>query len=252
MNRRLLVFPHSHFCEKARWALDFKGLPYQEEVVMPGVHLKTIRRVAPGTTVPVLIEEGTEGAADTVIQGSSRIIDYLEQHYPENSLTPSDAGLRQQCLALESQLATQLGEQLRSIRYHTLLAQPDYLEYCFMQGKPTWKRWLFRGMLPVLKKKIYQAYVVSDTNIDEVKQAFGQAMETLAEQLSDRQYLVGDTFTRADLSVTSMLSLLVMPQQHPFAWQQAPRVNADTEAALASYQDHPVADWVRRIYRQHR
>lgn len=26
---KLLEFPHSHYCEKARWALDFKNISYQ-------------------------------------------------------------------------------------------------------------------------------------------------------------------------------------------------------------------------------
>ena len=26
---KLLEFPHSHYCEKARWALDYKGIPFE-------------------------------------------------------------------------------------------------------------------------------------------------------------------------------------------------------------------------------
>ena len=52
---KLLEFPHSHYCEKARWALDFKGIPFEAVAVMPGLHMLTIRLYAPDTAVPVLL-----------------------------------------------------------------------------------------------------------------------------------------------------------------------------------------------------
>ncbi len=37
MSRRLLTIPISHYCEKARWALDRAGLDYVEERHVQGV-----------------------------------------------------------------------------------------------------------------------------------------------------------------------------------------------------------------------
>jgi glutathione S-transferase len=40
----LITIPHSHYSEKARWALDRLELPYREEVHIPLLHrLATIR-----------------------------------------------------------------------------------------------------------------------------------------------------------------------------------------------------------------
>ena len=36
--RRLYTFRISHFSEKARWALDLQGLPYEESTLLPGPH----------------------------------------------------------------------------------------------------------------------------------------------------------------------------------------------------------------------
>ena len=41
---KLLEFPHSHYCEKARWALDSKGLKFQAIAIMPGYHIFTVRK----------------------------------------------------------------------------------------------------------------------------------------------------------------------------------------------------------------
>jgi glutathione S-transferase len=32
---RLYTFTISHFAEKARWSLDYKGIPYQEQRLVP-------------------------------------------------------------------------------------------------------------------------------------------------------------------------------------------------------------------------
>jgi glutathione S-transferase len=35
---RLITIPISHYCEKARWALERAGLPYREERHVQGIH----------------------------------------------------------------------------------------------------------------------------------------------------------------------------------------------------------------------
>ena len=52
---RLITIPISHFCEKARWALDRTGVPYREERHVQLVHRLYVRRAGGGTTAPVLV-----------------------------------------------------------------------------------------------------------------------------------------------------------------------------------------------------
>ncbi len=52
---RLITIPISHFCEKARWALDRAGIGYREERHVQGIHQIVARRAGGGSTVPVLI-----------------------------------------------------------------------------------------------------------------------------------------------------------------------------------------------------
>ncbi|MHB8744867.1 MAG: glutathione S-transferase N-terminal domain-containing protein, partial [Sulfuricaulis sp.] len=61
----LLEFPHSHFCEKARWALDYKGIPFEAVAILPGFHRITVRKYARDSSVPVLL---TDAGA---VQGAS-------------------------------------------------------------------------------------------------------------------------------------------------------------------------------------
>ena len=55
--RRLLTIPISHFCEKARWALERAGLAYREERHVQGVNRIVSKRAGGHGTLPVLICE---------------------------------------------------------------------------------------------------------------------------------------------------------------------------------------------------
>ncbi len=241
---KLLEFPHSHYCEKARWALDYKGVPFQAVALLPGLHMITVRKYAPDTSVPVLLSDG-EG-----VQGSSEIIDYLDRKFPLHSLTPVDPDQRQACLEIERSMDTRLGENIRRVLYDRLLAYPEFIRHCFTHPMPGVKQFIFRLFYPVLRNKIYQTYVVSPAKVEQSLREFDAAMSELEQTVKQGQYLVGDQFTRADLSVASMLSLLVMPAEHPFPWRDIP--DPQTRLFYDLYRDHPVSEWVRKMYREHR
>lgn len=241
---KLLEFPHSHYCEKARWALDYKGIPFQPVTILPGFHMITVRKYAPNTSVPVLLND------NEVVQGSSEIIHYLDQKYPSRSLTPTDADELRACLEIERSMDKRLGVNIRRVLYHGLLAHPDFIRYCFTHSMPRMKQLIFSLLYPILRYKIYQTYVISPAKVEQARNEFDAAMAEIEKKLTGRQYLVGEQFTRADLSVAAMLSLLVMPAEHPFPWREIP--DSETRAFCDGYRDHPVSEWVRKMYRDHR
>ena len=51
MALKLYQFAISHYCEKIRWALDYKGLNYETVNLLPGQHVKTIRKLTGGPDV---------------------------------------------------------------------------------------------------------------------------------------------------------------------------------------------------------
>src|SRR5262249_11490909 len=91
----LYQFALSHYCEKVRWALDYKGIDYRIVNFIPGPHLIQTRRLAPQTSVPILVDNGT------VIQDSTEILHYLDRTYPEKSLTPENENLKKDAIELE-------------------------------------------------------------------------------------------------------------------------------------------------------
>lgn len=241
---KLFEFPHSHYCEKARWALDYHRTRYQAIAILPGLHLWTVRQYAPKTFVPVLLDE------TCAIQGSSEIIDYLDNRSTSNLLTPENDQDRLECAALENDLDLKLGVPIRQILYHRLLGYPNFIRFCFTHTMPTFKKLAFRMYYPALRKLMYQVYVKSDAEVEQAKRIFDRALDDLGERLKDNEYLIGGGFSRADLTACSMLSLLVLPKQHPMLWPATP--DPQIKAFRDSYTNHPVYSWVKKIYENHR
>ena len=97
----------SHYNEKARWALDYKGVPYELRAPMPGMHGARALVVTRGKqrTLPVLELEGR------TIGDSTAIIAALEQHAPDPPLYPAGAADRARALELEDYFDEQLGRR---------------------------------------------------------------------------------------------------------------------------------------------
>jgi len=241
---KLLIFPHSHFCEKARWVLDYKGIPYESVAIMPGIHTITVRRYAQNTTVPVLLD------GNDTVQGSSKIIDYLDQKYPSTALTPKNTDDRRACFEIEQTMDKNIGVSIRQIFYFRLHANSDYLRHCFTHSMPILKRFLFPLVYPTVRYKIHHSYVISDRHVEQGKREFESAIYEIEKILKKRNYLVGEKFSRADVSVASMLSLLIMPKQHPFPWKEIP--DPETKSYYDDFYDHPVTHWARKMYQNHR
>jgi len=241
---KLLIFPHSHFCEKARWALDHKRVSYEPVAVFPGLHVRTVRKLAPASSLPVLL------TAEAAIQGSNEIIDYLDTRYPERPLTPAESGARTSAIEIEQQLDQKLGVPIRQILYASLLDHPEFIAQCFTHSMPWWKRQCYPLIAPGLRKAIYAGYVKSEEAAAAARKQFDETMAELADTLDGKAYLFGGAFTRADLAAAALLSLLALPPEHPFPWGAVPA--SDARTFIEAYADHPVSHWVRTMYREHR
>src|SRR2546421_5741511 len=97
----------SHYNEKARWALDYKGIAHVRRAVTPALQELTARRLRAGRTVPVLEMNGR------AIGDSTKIIEEIERRWPEPPLYPADPEERSRALDLEDYFDEQCGHDLR-------------------------------------------------------------------------------------------------------------------------------------------
>ena len=118
MPARLVTIPISHYCEKARWALDRAGVAYREERHVQIVHRVASRRAGGGGTVPVLV------APEGVFAQSADILAYADRHRSRARLYPG-AGLRAEVVALERGFDADLGPEGRRWMYFHILPRRD-------------------------------------------------------------------------------------------------------------------------------
>ena len=192
MTLRLYTFGISHFAEKARWALDYKRIEYEENRLVPGAHLPVVKRIAPRTTVPVLVD------GEHVVQGSSAIIDYVDAHSPELPLTPLDASERGRTLELETWLDRELGEPLRRVFYFYALDHRDLVISLLTQGTPWWGPTFCRLTFPFIASRIREMYEINAATVASDRERVSEAFERVESLLASSPYLVGDHFSRAD------------------------------------------------------
>src|SRR5688572_9088132 len=201
----LYDFRFSHYSEKARWALDFKGVPYTPRHLLPGFHLRTTRKLAPRSSVPIL------KADDAVIQGSTQIIDYLEQTFPDRSLTPPDPQDANSALQWEAYLDEEIGVTLRLWFYQHALPDRERALRFLCADAPWLQRSLFALSFAAIRPKMTALMNISAENASEAERRFMLAFERLDEALERGPFLVGNRFSRADLSACALLWPLCRP-----------------------------------------
>ncbi len=238
-------FPFSHFNEKARWGLDWKGVAHRRENHLPGPHALAIRRLSGQTATPVLRQGGE------VIAGSARILEALERRFPERPLLPADPALRRKALALQSHFDAEVGPAVRTALFSVLIEEPSYLCHMFSRTHPLPVRALYRAAFPLARGRIARANGTRDP--EGVRRAFervAEALDLVAKELGAGGQLAGERFGLADLCCAALLAPLV-DVEHPDMALPRP-LPRRLQALRARYADHPAAGWVREQYSRYR
>jgi glutathione S-transferase len=240
---RLTTFLVSHFSEKARWALDYEGVAYEERPLLPGPHLLLTRGLATKTSVPILEHAGR------VIQGSSAILDYLATELGKGALEP-DSTSAARTRELEALADRAFGLGVQRIAYFYLLDGPrEGVVELFTQGGPWWGRAFYALTFPAVAKETRKMYGVSPERTAEAKALFRSAMADSDAWLQGRAYLGGDKPNRLDITVAALLAPFCRPPEHVMRWPELPDGLAEFTHEFA---DRPMWHHVLKMYRLHR
>jgi len=124
----LFVFAISHYCEKARWALDSLGVEYELRHLPPGAHVQITKQLgAAGSSLPLLVSE------ERVVHGSGAIVDWAESAAadPSRRLSPAPE-LEEERRALEQRLDDVAGVHVRRYYYsEAIVDHPDSVRPIF-------------------------------------------------------------------------------------------------------------------------
>lgn len=205
---RLITLPLSHYCEKARWALDLAGIDYREERHLPLIHRWHTRR-AGATTVPIL--ETTDG----VLTDSADIVRYADRHSTAARLLPSRATGHQEATEFERYFDRELGPHVRRWVYFHLLACRDLLNRLSSTGVPPAERFLTSAVMSVTRPLIRGGYRIEPEAAQRSLQRVREVFQAVGERLANSErYLVADEVSVADITFAALAAPMLLPQRY--------------------------------------
>ena len=237
----------SHYSEKARWALAWKGVEHRRRSPVPGAHMAVALWLTRGAhyTFPVLSIDGKR------IGDSTAIVAALEERYPEPPLYPADIAERRRALELEEFFDEELGPYIRQLAWYEFGNDPDSFAKLMEQTAP--KPLARFGGATAAYARAYTALRFRAGDAAEAERGRAMvlaALDRLEAELGDGEYLVGERFCVADLTAASLFYPLALPDEGP--------LNADSPSAkgFEAFR-RPLAErrgvkWVTEMFHRHR
>jgi glutathione S-transferase len=240
----LWQYSFSNYNEKARWALDFKGVRHHRRSLMPGGPRAMLFSRGDGT-IPVLDLDGER------IVDSTAIIAALEDRRPEPALYPADAEDRRRALELEDFFDENAGHDMRRVGFWEIRDNLGYGVSFMTTDQPKMRRAVgrvgLRVAFPVVWRYMNARYKFTEEAVERSRSILVAALDRIESQRAGRDYLVGDGFTVADLTAAALLYPLVWPPEYQYELPEPPEWGF-----LEPFRDHPALGWISETWRKHR
>jgi glutathione S-transferase len=243
--RRLLTIPISHYCEKARWALERAGLAYSEERHVQGIHILVARRAGGRETVPVLI------ADEGVFNESEDILRYADRNLPDAArLFPAGD---HEVETLSRWLDEGLGPDGRRLMYVQMLAERKQMLQVNNQGVPRWEARMMATLWPLATRLAGRRLGLAPDTIEKDSARVIRSFDAIAERRSDgRPYLCGDRFTAADLTFACLASSILVPPEYGVRLPQPDELPEHIASQVRAFREHPAGAYALELFRTER
>lgn len=201
----LYQFELSHYCEKIRLILDYKGLPYRKVEVTPGVGQIDLFRMSGQRQVPVL-KDGS-----TVIADSTEIAEYLEKTYPDRPIIPTDPKQRGLCLLMEQWADESIGLNARKCMIGALGKDQSFRQAFLPNTIPDFLKTVVSSVPNELFSVLELGVGLTPDAIKEAEASMKRDLAALCFILLDQPYLVTDHPTLADFAVAGLTMYVKFP-----------------------------------------
>jgi glutathione S-transferase len=198
------------------------------------------------STTPVLTLDGQS------VGDSTRIIAALEERWPQPPLYPPDAAQRQRALELEEFFDEELGPHIRRVAYQELLPHPGLVAPLFSHGQRLVPRILMRAGFPMLRVGVQRRFAITAEAAQESRAKTVAAMDRLEREISPSGYLVGESFTVADLTAAALFYPVALPPEFPYPMVGDHDLPESLRQFRRSLGERPGGKWVAEIYHRHR
>ncbi len=239
---RLITIPFSHYCEKARWALDRAGIPFEEDGHLPIFHYLPTWRAGATRTVPIVIDGATR------LTDSTDIIAWADARTP-GSLLPRDPTTRAAALVLEDDFDRQLGPATRRWGYSQLMPRRDLDATVLTRGVPRWEAALLRLTRPVAVALLRRGLNITREGVARSLLKIDETFAQIDQLLGDgRRYLMGDQFTVADLTFAALSAPILLPDHHPYPMPPLAEYASEGRAKIEVWRTTAAGRHCQRMY----
>jgi glutathione S-transferase len=182
---------------------------------------------------------------------STRIIAALEERQPEPALYPADPDERRRALELEDFFDEHAGHDMRRVGFWELRENLDYGLKFMTTDQPRVASAVARAGLkasfPLVWRYMSARYDFTEATVERSRDTLAAALDRIESERQGRDYLVGETFTVADLTAAALLYPMVWPREFPYELPDPPPWKF-----LEPVRDHPALGWIHEIWRRHR
>ena len=228
---RLITITASHFCEKARWAMDFveadhsTAIYYTEDAHPPAFHsfFAVIASKDQASATPMILLDAKEDNDNNMTQSEPSLFvksDVILRHfcpylYPDN--------IQQDVKDMEDQLGDRLGATLRLYLYHQFLRKEYYPILSEIMTRSTSRlenlfcAKLLQGGIGDGMRKIMN---IDETSAIQSEAHLRHVFDELSQKLAANggKYLLDTTkesygFTAADLTLAALAGPLIRPPE---------------------------------------
>jgi glutathione S-transferase len=201
----LYQFELSHYSEKIRFILDYKGLPYRKIEVTPGVGQIDVFRLSGQRQVPVL-KDGNEVIAD-----STAIAEYLDKTYPDRPIIPSDPKLKGLTFLIEQWADVSIGLNARKCLIGAVSQDQTFRTSVLPSNTPDFLRTLVSSVPAELFSFLGVGVGMGPDAVKAGQDAIKHDLASICFILSQQPYLVTDQPTLADFAVAALSMYVKFP-----------------------------------------
>ncbi len=245
---RLVTIPFSHYCEKARWALDRAGVAYVEAPYLPFLHVRAVKALGGDHQVPVLATDAR------LVADSTEILRWCDARTaPETRLWPEDLALAAEVSAWEERFDTELGPAARRVAYGGVLGDARYMRALVARTLPLWQRAVFAVVHRIAVKLVRRAYGIDAEGVARARVRLDAIFADVGAALADgRPTLVGDRFTAADLTLAALAGPVLFPPELDHVYGPLAEAPPSVRALAEELRATPAGRHVLALYAQAR
>jgi glutathione S-transferase len=238
---RLVTIPFSHYCEKARWALDRANVRYQEDGYLPMLAWVPALRAGGKRTVPVLV------TPDGAVSDSTEILRWADRKGGLDTLWTCE-----ECAKLEEEFDRYLGPAARRVAYDAMLGNRKALA-AMLGAAPRWQARLAKATLPAMVALVRRGLRIEPATVARSREKLDSIFADVATRLADgRKYLTGARFSAADLTFAALAAPVVAPPGYDRWLPPTETWSEPMHALVDHYRATPAGAFALRVYRDHR